>query len=120
MCDLLADQGTSYEADGPTPFPSHLTGYLGICQYGLHHQSFNGEGIVVDFGSSWPPLKVLPLRPPSTKIYINQVAYLHDILKSIVSNEDRLFVSKLWKELFRRNGRNLNMSTTPPQNGRSE
>lgn len=45
------------------------------------------------------------------QIFIDQVAALHGIPKTIISNRDKIFTSTLWKELMKALGTKLNMSS---------
>lgn len=45
------------------------------------------------------------------KIYIKEVARLHEIPKAIVSNRDFEFTSNFWKGLFKAFGASLNSNT---------
>jgi hypothetical protein len=59
----------------------------------------------------------LPLKHPFTallvaKAYMDNVYKLHDFLSSLVSDRDRVFTWKLWKELFGLSGVTLRMSSS--------
>jgi hypothetical protein len=45
-------------------------------------------------------------------IFMKEVAQLHEIPKTIVSNRDSKFTSNFWKGLFKGFGMNLNFGTT--------
>lgn len=57
-----------------------------------------------------------------TDYFIKQIVHLHDIPKSIVSDRDKVFVSKFWREIFAKSGTTLKMSTAyhPKTNGQTE
>ena len=54
--------------------------------------------------------------------FFKEVVRLHGILKSIVSDRDPLFMSKLWQELFRSQGIELHMSSSyhPQSDGQTK
>ena len=56
------------------------------------------------------------------KMYVSEIVRLHDIPLSIVSDRDRRFTSRFWKELQSVLGTRLNFSTTfyPKTDGQSE
>ena len=55
-------------------------------------------------------------------IYMREVAYLHGVPKTIVSEKDPKFTSKLWKGLFKGFRTNMNFSTAyhPESDGKTE
>jgi hypothetical protein len=55
-------------------------------------------------------------------VYMREIARLHGISKTIVSNRDPKFTSKFWKGLFNGTGTNLNFSTAyhPESDGQTE
>jgi hypothetical protein len=68
------------------------------------------------------PLKTTHKAANVVDIYMREVARLHDIPKSIVSNKDPKFTSKFWKGLFKGFRTNLNFNTTyhPESDGQTE
>lgn len=57
-------------------------------------------------------LKYLFSAPSVATIFVKEVDRLHGMLRSIISNCDKVFVSKFWTELFRLLGTKLKMSST--------
>lgn len=69
----------------------------------------------------------LPLRHPFSalqvaKVYLNNVASLYGLPKSIVSDRDKVFTSNFWQTLFKRFEIPLHLSTTyhPQSDGQTE
>lgn len=67
----------------------------------------------------------VPLKHPYSarmiaEVFIKEVVRLHGIPTSIVSDRDPLFLSNFWKTLFKKQGTQLQMSTTyhPESDGR--
>jgi IS30 family transposase len=60
--------------------------------------------------------------PIMAKIFMDNVYKLHDLLTSIVSDRDTMFLSKFWKEMFNIQGVNLLYSSAyrPQTNGQTE
>ena len=56
------------------------------------------------------------------EIYMREVARIHGVSKTIVSNRDPKFTSNFWKGLFRGFGTNLNFSMTyhPESDGQTK
>jgi hypothetical protein len=56
------------------------------------------------------------------EIFMKEIARLHGIPSTIVSDKDTKFTSNLWRELFKGFGTNLNFSTTyhPQTDGQTE
>ena len=61
--------------------------------------------------SHFIPLKTNHKASNVVDIYMREVARLHGIPKTIVSDRDPKFTSKFWKGLFKGFGTNLNSST---------
>jgi hypothetical protein len=68
------------------------------------------------------PMKVTHKTTNVVDIYMREVACLHGIPKTIVSDRDPKFTSKFWKGLFKGLGTNLNFNTTyhPESDGQTE
>ncbi|CAO2191183.1 unnamed protein product [Urochloa humidicola] len=86
---------------------------------------FNCILVVVDVFSKYAHF--LPLHHPFTaasvaKVFHNEVYRLHGMPTSIISDRDRVFTSKLWRELFRLADVSLNMSSAyhPQSDGQTE
>jgi hypothetical protein len=58
------------------------------------------------------PVKLTHKASNIVDIYMREIARLHGIPKTIVSDRDPKFTSKFWKGLFKGFGTNLNFSTT--------
>jgi hypothetical protein len=57
------------------------------------------------------PVKLTHKEANITDIYIREIAKLHGVPKTIVSDRDPKFTSNFWKGLFKGFGTNLNFST---------
>jgi hypothetical protein len=68
------------------------------------------------------PLKTTHRAADVADIFLKEVARLHGIPKTIVSDRDPKFTSNFWKGLFKGFGTNLNFSTTyhPESDGQTE
>jgi hypothetical protein len=68
------------------------------------------------------PVKLTHKAMKIADIYMKEIARLHGIPKTIVSDRDPKFTSKFWKGLFNGFGTNLNFSTTyhPESDGQIE
>ena len=68
------------------------------------------------------PLKTTHKEVNVVNIYMKEVAWLHGIPKTIVSDRDPKFTSKLCKGLFKGFKMNINFSTTchPKSDGKTE
>ena len=58
------------------------------------------------------PLKTTHRAAGVADIFVKEVALLHGILKTIVSDRDPKFTSNFWKGLFKGFRMNLNFSTS--------
>jgi hypothetical protein len=58
------------------------------------------------------PLKTTHKATDVADIFMKEVARLHGIIKTIVSDRDLKFTSNFWKGLFKGFRMNLNFSTT--------
>lgn len=81
--------------------------------------------VVVDRLTKYCHLGDLSVRYSATLVanyFINQIIRLHDIPKTIVSDRDKVFLSKFWKDIFTRSGTTLKMSTAyhPKSDGQIE
>jgi hypothetical protein len=68
------------------------------------------------------PMKITHKETNVVDIYMREVARLHGIPKTIVSDRDPKFTSKFWKGLFKGFRTNLNFNTTyhPESDGKTE
>jgi hypothetical protein len=68
------------------------------------------------------PMKTTHKETNVADIYMREVACLHGIPKTIVSDRDPKFTSKFWKGLFKGFGTNLNFNTTyhPEYDGKTK
>jgi transposase InsO family protein len=69
----------------------------------------------------------LPLRHPFTaasvaRVFLDNIYKLHGLPKSLISDRDRVFTSKLWQLLFKLAGVQLHMSSSyhPQTDGQTE
>ena len=75
------------------------------------------DSIMVVVDKLTKAIHFIPVKPTHkttnvVDIYMREVAHLHGIPKTIVSNRDPKFNSKFWKGLFKGFKTNLNFSTT--------
>lgn len=66
--------------------------------------------VIVERQSKYCHLECLPVAYSAVKVgefFISEVVQLHRILKSIVSDHDKVFLSRFWKELFTRSSTTL-------------
>ena len=68
------------------------------------------------------PVKTMHIMANIAKIFMKEIARLHGIPRTIISDRDTKFTSNLWRGLFKGFGRNLNFSTTyhPRTDGKTE
>jgi hypothetical protein len=68
------------------------------------------------------PLKTTHRAADVADIFLKEVARLHGIPKTIVSDRDPKFTSNFWKGLFKGFGTNLNFSTSyhPESDGQTK
>jgi len=78
--------------------------------------------VVVDRLSKYGPIKHPYSAKSITEVFAKEIVRLHGIPASIVSDRDPTFLSLFWKELFRVQGTQLNMSTAyhPESDGQTE
>lgn len=81
--------------------------------------------VVVDRLTKYCHLGSLPASYSAITVadfFIKQIVRLHGIPKTIVSDRDKIFLSKFWKEIFSKSGTTLKMSTAyhPESDGQSE
>ncbi|PNX93203.1 hypothetical protein L195_g016354 [Trifolium pratense] len=72
--------------------------------------------------SHFSPLKIDYNSKTVAEVFMKTVVKLHGLPKSIVSDRDKVFISKFWKELFQLQGTTLSMSSAyhPQTDGQSE
>ena len=71
--------------------------------------------VVVDMLSKYAhfiPLSHLYTAASVTQVFMDNVYKLHGLLSSIVSDRDKVFVSKFWMELFKLMGIKIKLSTS--------
>jgi transposase InsO family protein len=68
------------------------------------------------------PVKTTHTTTNIAEIFMKEIARLHGIPRTIVSNKDTKFTSNFWRGLFKGFGTNLNFSTTyhPQTDGQTE
>lgn len=70
---------------------------------------------VVNRLSKYCHLGSLPVGYSATSVvdfFVKQIIKLHGVPKKIISDRDKIFLSKFWQELFSKSGTTLRMSTT--------
>jgi hypothetical protein len=95
---------------------------MGFPKTGKNHDSIM---VVVDKlvkASHFILLKTTHKAVDVADIFMKEVAQLHGITKTTVSNKDSKFTSNFWKGLFKGFGTNLNFNTTyhPESDGKTE
>ena len=58
------------------------------------------------------PMKTTHTMANIAEIFMKEIARLHGIPRTIVSNRDTMFTSNFWRGFFKVFGTNLNFSTT--------
>lgn len=81
--------------------------------------------VVVDRLSKYCHLGSLPATYSAASVaeyFVKQIIRLHGVPKKIVSDRDKIFLSRFWQEVFTRSGTTLGMSTTyhPKSDGQTE
>lgn len=111
----------------PLPIPYAIWEYLSLDFITGLPSSHNYTTIlvVVDRFTKGVHFGALPSQYPAFKaatLFIDTFCKLHGFPRSIVSDRDPLFISALWRELFRLSGTKLRMSTTyhPQTDGQME
>jgi hypothetical protein len=68
------------------------------------------------------PMKTIHTTTNIVEIFMKEIARLHGIPRTIVSNIDTKFTSNFWRGLFKGFGTNINFSTThhPQTDGQTE
>jgi hypothetical protein len=72
--------------------------------------------------SHFIPVKSTHKEANIAEIYMREIAKLHGVPKTIVSDRDSKFTSNFWKGIFKGFGTNLNFSTTyhPDSDGKTK
>lgn len=81
--------------------------------------------VVVDRLSKYCHLESLPAGYSATMVadyFIKEIIRLHRIPKRMVSDRDKVFLSRFWQEIFSRSGTTLSLSTAyhPQTDGQTE
>lgn len=93
---------------------------MGIDQFRFYYGITNGQGSLGYYRRGRSTFKILsPIGslPASysaatvAEFFVKQIIRLHRIPKKMVSDRDKIFLSKFWQELFAKSGTTLNMST---------
>lgn len=112
--------------------------------YQAGHSLFRSDRVSIDFVTGLPPVKghsvivvvvdrlskychlgSLPESYTAVSVahfFTDHIVRLHGIPKKLVSDRDKVFLSRFWKELFLRSGTTINMSSAyhPESDGQTE
>lgn len=100
----------------PLPIPSKVWHDISM-DFITHVPKVNNKSVilvVVDRLSKYAHFGALPSGFRAvmvSKLFIEMVVKLHGIPKSIVFDKDSIFTSKFWRELHKRSGSTLHMSS---------
>lgn len=111
----------------PLPIPNRVWEEITM-DFITHMPPFQGKTtiwVIVDRLSKYSHFVSLPAQFSTATlapIFIAEIFHLHGMPKSFVSDRDRIFISKFWRELFRSSGTTLKFSSAyhPETDGQSE